>query len=94
MDAGQQHSYFLRSSLLGSQLRQFRIDADRAGRADTVHALRNTVLTASGALRLAEDHLRRGQSTDIEVLLDIAESRLREGRALIARARRPFLSAA
>ncbi len=94
MDAGQQHSYFHRSSVLGSQLRQFRIEADRAGRADTVHALRNTVQTASGALRLVEHHLRHGQSTDIEVLLDIAETRLREGRAMIARARRPYLAAA
>lgn len=94
MNAAPSSTYADRSIILGSQLRQFRHDADRVGRADTVHALRNAVLTVEGALRLAQAHLHAGGSVDVDTLLNLAETRLREGRALIALSRRPFFRAA
>jgi hypothetical protein len=77
-----------RSRLLAASLRQLRLDTDRAGAADLVHQLRNSILTVQGALSLVEARLTKGQDDEIETLLDLAEARLRDGRALIARAQR------
>ncbi len=80
---------FLRSRLLKDGLRQFRYQAERSGRGDQVHQLRNTVATVQGALGLVEQRLTQGDEPDLELLLDLAETRLREGRALLARGASP-----
>ncbi len=90
-----------RTRILLASLRQLRRDGDLFATSATIHALRNSILTAEGALRLAEARLLRGESEETEMLLDLAEARLREGRALLARtrqarfpSRRPALRAA
>jgi hypothetical protein len=81
----QQLNQATRSRLLMDGLRQFRYQAERSGRGDQVHQLRNTVATVQGALGLVEQRLTRGDEPELELLLDLAETRLREGRALLAR---------
>ena len=91
----------IRTRILLASLRQLRRDGDLFATSATIHALRNSILTAEGALRLAEARLLRRESEETEMLLDLADARLREGRALLARTRqahsrfrRPALSAA
>ncbi len=43
------------------------------------------MLTAQGALNLVERRLVSGYTDEVEMLLDLAEIRLRECRALVAR---------
>ena len=74
--------------MLAAELRRFRVDADTVGAASTIHRLRNSALTVQGALGLIETRLAQGQAEEIDALLDLAEARLREGRALLARTRR------
>ena len=87
--------------VLRAGLRTLRIEADRAGAADLVHRLRNSVMTAQGALQLAEARITQGRCDEADELLDLAERRSEEGRALVARSkmsrfplRRPKLAAA
>ncbi len=87
--------------ILRAGIRSLRIEADRAGAADLVHQLRNCVMTAQGALQLAEARLTQGRNDELDELLDLAERRMQEARALVARAqlarfprRRPVLAAA
>jgi hypothetical protein len=82
--------------LLAASLRQLQHDADRLGAADVIHQLRNCVLTAQGALTIAERRLAQGRADDVERLLNLAEARIREGRALVARTRqvRPLVAPA
>jgi hypothetical protein len=77
-----------RVALLASSLRQVRGEGDRLGAADAIHQLRNCILTAQGALGLVEARLAQGRDDEIEKLLDLAESRLREARALIVQTSR------
>ena len=88
MDAGPHSSQSTRMRLLNSGLTQLRMQADRRGSSDIIHHLRNCVLTAQGALKLVEARLDRGDGDEVEMLLDLADSRLREGRALIVRSQR------
>ncbi len=74
-----------RTRVLQAGLRQLRRDGDRFGTAATIHPLRNAILTVQGALGLVEARRRQGHADEIELLLDLADTRLREGRALIAR---------
>ena len=74
-------------ALMGG-LRELRRAADRIAAADIVHQLRNGVLTAQGALYIVEARLAQGHTDDIEKLLDLADNRLRECRALVARTQR------
>ncbi len=74
-----------RALLLRSSLNQLQHAADRMGASDTIHYLRNCVLTAQGALGIVEARLAASRNDDLEQLIELAETRLREGRALIAR---------
>ena len=74
-----------RATLLAGSLRQIRHAAERLSAADVIHQLRNSILTAQGALGLVETRLSQGRNDDIDTLLDLAETRLRECRALVAR---------
>jgi hypothetical protein len=74
-----------RTRVLQAGLRQLRRDGDRFGTSDTIHTLRNAIGTVQGALGLVEARLTQGHADEIELLLDLADTRLREGRALIAR---------
>ncbi len=74
-----------RATLLTASLRQVRHQTDRLGSADVIHELRNSVLTAQGALSLVEKRLTAGYGHEVDMLLDLAETRLRECRALVAR---------
>ena len=76
-----------RTRILLAGLRQLRRDGDLLATSATIHTLRNSILTAEGALRLAEARLPRGETDETEMLLDLAEARLRDGRALLARTR-------
>lgn len=89
--APQHADHATRSRLLATGLRQLRRDAERLGAGDTLHRLRNSVLTVEGALKLADARLIQGSDVEVERLLELAEIRIREGRALIARShyRRP-----
>ncbi len=87
--------------ILRANLRTLRIEADRAGAADLVHRLRNSVMTAQGALQIAEARITQGRYDEADELLDLAERRSDEARALVAKAklsrfplRRPRLAAA
>ena len=75
-----------RLPILLEQLRQLRARADLHAASDTIHQLRNTVLTAQAALRLAQTRVAQGRSEESEGLLELAEARLRHGRSLIVRA--------
>ena len=86
MSTIQSPTHVARQCLLTCELRQFRVDAEHIGAGDTVHQLRNAVLIIQGALGLVETRVAQGQDTGVEALLDMAETRLREGRALIVRA--------
>ncbi len=77
-----------RATLLTASLRQLRQETDRMGAADGIHQLRNAVLTAQGALCLAERRLTVGHTDEVAMLLDLAERRLRECRAIVARKQR------
>ncbi len=77
-----------RVALLANSLAQIRRESDLLGAADVIHQLRNCVLTCQGALGLIESRLAQGRSDEIEKLLDLAEMRLREARALVARTHR------
>lgn len=87
-----------RARLLSSSLRQLHRDTDLLGAADAVHQLRNAVLTAQSALALVERRIAQGREDEVDSLLDLAERRVREGRALVARTqfrrRHPTLKAA
>jgi hypothetical protein len=93
-----------RALLLRAGVRNLRSDADRLGAADVVHQLMNCVMTAQGALHIVDTRLAEGREEELEELeelLNLAEVRVREGRALIARvqsarfpARQPMLRAA
>ena len=85
MSTMQHPNQALRSRLLKDGLRQFRYQAERSGRGDQVHQLRNTVAIVQGALGLVEQRLTQGDEPELELLLNLAETRLREGRALLAR---------
>jgi hypothetical protein len=74
-----------RATALSASLRQLRHETNRNGSADVVHQLRNSVLMAQGALKLVERRLVSGYADEVEMLLDLAEIRLRECRALVAR---------
>ena len=74
-----------RTRVLQAGLRQLRRDGDRFGTAATIHPLRNAILTVQGALGLVEARLTQGHADEIALMLDLADTRLREGRALIAR---------
>ena len=76
---------FTRTRVLQAGLRQLRRDGDLFGTSATIHNLRNDIVTVQGALGLVEARLRQGHADELEMLLDLAETRLREGRALIAR---------
>lgn len=78
-------SLWERAKALRDGVLALRIASDRMASADTIHHLRNCVQTAHGALSLAEAHLKAGKTDDLELLLNLAESRMREGRALIVR---------
>ena len=78
-----------RTRILLTGLRQLRRDGDLFATSATIHRLRNCILTAQGALRLVEARLGRGQTEETQMLLELAETRLREGRALLARSRQP-----
>ena len=77
-----------RLAVLNSSLSQLRREADRLGAGDTIHLLRNSILTAQGALGLVESRLAQGRSDEVDNLLELAETRLREARSLVARRRR------
>jgi hypothetical protein len=90
-----------RALVLRAGLRNLRSEADRVGAADIVHQLRNCVMTAQGALHVVEARLTQGRNDELDELLDLAERRMHEARALIARSRlarfpsrRPVLAAA
>lgn len=87
--------------LLHAEARNLRSEADRLGAADVVHDVHNCVMTAQGALHIADARLADGRADDLDELLDLAERRMREAHALIARSRlarfpmrRPTLAAA
>jgi hypothetical protein len=77
-----------RLAVLNSSLSQLRREADHLGAGDAIHQLRNCILTAQGALGLVESRLAKGRSDEVEKLLELAETRLREARSLVARRRR------
>ena len=90
-----------RALVLRAGLRHLRSDADRLGAADVVHQLMNCVMTAQGALHIVDTRLAEGRDEELEELLNLAEGRVREGRALVTRvqmarfpARQPMLRAA
>ncbi len=83
--------YAMRLRVLTDDLRQVRRAVDRVGAADVVHTLNNAVLTVHGALGLVEARLAQGRNDDVAGLLEMAERRLRECRALVVRRRRPGL---
>ena len=74
--------------MLNSSLSQLRREADRLGAGDAIHRLRNSILTAQGALGLVESRLAQGRSDEVEKLLDLAETRIREARSLVAQRHR------
>ncbi len=84
---GHQTSHATRARLLRADLRQLYRQSDLVGRADQIHQLRNCILTAQGALGLVDAGLRQDEGAEIVMLLDLAATRLREGRALVARSR-------
>jgi len=75
-----------RLAVLTASLRQLRSEVDRLGAADTIHSLRNHLMAAQGALGLVEARLAQGRGDQVEALFELAETRLRAGRALVARA--------
>lgn len=78
----------LRYRILAAELSRLRVQAYQVGAADTIHSLINAVSTVQGALRLVETRLADGRDDDLEQLLDLAETRIREGRSLVAQTRR------
>jgi len=87
MVTGYNSEQYARAMLLAGSVRQLRRQTDTLGAADAIHQLRNSVLIAQGALSIVETRLSQGRDDDIEKLLDLAETRVREGRALVARTR-------
>jgi signal transduction histidine kinase len=81
----------IRAKLLASSLLQVRREADRLGAADVVHELRNGILTIQGALGIVEARLAQGRTDEVDNLLELADTRLRRCRALIARTQRARL---
>ena len=74
-----------RVSILQAGLRQLRAEANRIIAADTVHRIQNSIMTAQGALHIAEGRLIQERTDDLDNLLDLAEARLKEGRKLVVR---------
>jgi hypothetical protein len=77
-----------RLAVLNSSLSQLRREADRLGAGDKIHRLRNSILTAQGALGLVESRLTQGRSDEVDKLLELAETRLREARSVVAQRQR------
>ena len=73
---------------LMAELRWLRHEADRFGASDTVHQLRNYLMTAQSALALVQTRLNQGRTDQIVDLLNLAAGRLRDGRVLVARTQR------
>ena len=76
-----------RALLLRADLRQVRLKAERRANGATIHLLSNYVLTIQAAIRLIDARREQGPGEEIEMLLELAERRLQECRALLARAR-------
>lgn len=76
-----------RTLILRSDLRQLKVAADQHAAGDTIHALRNSLATAQGALSLIELRQANGVVGENQDLLDLAERRLQDVRALLARSR-------
>jgi hypothetical protein len=72
---------------LQSGLRWLRLEAGLNHAGDMVHSLLNSVATIQGALALVEGRRLRGQVEDVEEILALAESRLRQARVMILHAR-------
>jgi hypothetical protein len=83
-----------RARSLAANLRQLRRDAERFASAATIHCLSNDVLTIEAALHVVEKRLGQGPSDEVEQLLDLAESRLSEGRLLLVWPRKRYLTRA
>ena len=76
-----------RSLILRSDLRQLKVAADQHAGGDTIHALRNSLATAQGALSLLALRHANGVTDEDQELLDLAERRLQDARALLAQTR-------
>ncbi|GEM_PF-5856776 len=76
-----------RTLILRSDLRQLKVAADQHAAGDTIHALRNSLATAQAALSLIELRYANGVTDEDQELLDLAEQRLQDARALLARTR-------
>jgi hypothetical protein len=72
-----------RAHELGAELRLLRIRSDMRGTANTIHALRNGIATVQGALELADIYGKQGHQGNVEAMLQLAETRLREIRRLL-----------
>src|SRR4051794_40662974 len=77
-----------RAQVLGAELRLLRIRSDLLGSSGAVHALRNDIATAQGALGLIDKYREHGRQSDADALLELAETRLRDARRLMAGANR------
>lgn len=77
-----------RVRILGAELRLLRTRSDLFGTSATIHALRNSITTAQGALGLVGKYREHGRQSDAEGLLDLAETRLRDARRLLHSSKR------
>ncbi len=85
MDQRTTHDYPTRLRLLDTELRQLRRDADVWGTGATIHRLRNCVAAAYGALiLLLESDITQRDPAAAEMLIELVQSSLRDGRTLIA----------
>lgn len=72
-----------RVRIIGAELRLLRTRSDLLGTSDTIHALRNSIATAQGALGLVDKYAQHDRPVDAAALLDLAETRLREVRRML-----------
>ena len=84
--------YTTQVRLLFAEFRQFCRAVSLYSTAGTIHRLRNYQGTALAALTLIEVRVAQGDLDDCGLLLELATTCLRDGRALIARTSAPASS--